>query len=67
MAKPIVALRKWRFFRSGFDEPEAMIRKFEQGNFEESEALWILPGKNDENVKAGEKDHEDGANSWTLS
>ena len=51
MAKPIVARWEWRTFGSGFDEPEARIRKFEQGNFKESEEVYVLSRNSDENGK----------------
>ncbi|MDD3515663.1 hypothetical protein SDC9_42100 [bioreactor metagenome] len=51
MAKPIVARWEWRTFGAGFDEPEARIRKFEQGNFKESGEVYVLSRNSDENVK----------------
>jgi exopolyphosphatase/guanosine-5'-triphosphate,3'-diphosphate pyrophosphatase len=51
MAKPIVARWEWRTFGSGFDESEARIRKFEQGNYKESEEEYVLSRNSDENVK----------------
>ncbi len=51
MAKPIVARWEWRTFGAGFDEPEARIRKFEQGNFKESGEVYVLSKNSDENVK----------------
>ena len=51
MAKPIVARWEWRTFGSGFEEPEARIRKFEQSNMKESEEVYVLSRSSDENVK----------------
>jgi len=51
MANPIVARWEWRTFGAGFDEPEARIRKFEQGNFKDSEEVYVLSKFSDENVK----------------
>lgn len=51
MAKPVVARWEWRTFGAGFDEQEARIRKFEQGNFKESEEVYVLSKNSDENVK----------------
>ena len=51
MAKPIVARWEWRTFGAGFDEPEARIRNFEQGNFKESGEVYVLSRNSDENVK----------------
>jgi len=51
MAKPIVARWEWRTFGARFDEPEARIRKFEQGNFKESGEVYVLSRNSDENVK----------------
>ncbi|MBL3540196.1 hypothetical protein [Aminivibrio sp.] len=51
MAKPIIARWEWRTFGAGFDEPEERIRKFEQGNFKESEEVYVLSKNSDENVK----------------
>ena len=51
MAKPIVARWEWRTFGAGFEEPEARIRQFEQGNYKESEEVYVLSRNSDENVK----------------
>ena len=51
MVKPIVARWEWRTFGAGFDEQEARIRKFEQGNYKESEEVYVLSKNSDENVK----------------
>ena len=51
MAKPIVARWEWRTFGVGFDESEARIRKCEQGNYKESEEVYVLSQNSDENVK----------------
>ncbi len=51
MAKPIVARWEWRTFGAGFEESEARIRMFEQGNFKESGEVYVLSRNSDENVK----------------
>ena len=51
MAKPIVARWEWRTFGAEFEEPEKRIRMHEQGNFKESEEVYILSRNSDENIK----------------